>query len=92
MRLPGKATWSSGEYIRLVGPRSYKIRVGSKIYVRNGHQLIPTGNPLVPKEVSHQNVDEGDGPMQPTEVSGPIIGTRRGQLTWCCDNTNPMSL
>ena len=40
---------------------------GSKVYVRNRHQLIPTGKPLVPKEVSDQNVDEDDGPMQLTE-------------------------
>ena len=67
MRLPGEATWSSGECIRLVGPRSYKISVGSKVYVRNRRQLIPTGKPLVPKEVSDQNGDEDDGSMQPTE-------------------------
>lgn len=51
MKLPGEATWSSGECIQLVGPSSYKIRVGCKVYVRNRRQLIPTGKPLALKEV-----------------------------------------
>ena len=71
MRLPGETTWSSGECIRLVGLQSYKVRVGSKVYIRNRHQLIPIGKP-VPNEVSEmpdQKVTEDDGPTQPTETS-----------------------
>ena len=45
MRIPGETIWSSGECIRLVGPRSYKIRVGNREYIRNRRQLIPTNKP-----------------------------------------------
>ena len=72
MRLPGETTWSSGECIRLVGPRSYKVRVGSKVYIRNRHKLISIGKPVPPNEVSEmpdQKVTEDDGPTQPTETS-----------------------
>ena len=72
MRLPGETTWSSGECIRLVGPRSYKVRVDSKVYIRNRRQLIPIGKPVPPNEVSEmpdQKVTEDDGPTQPKETS-----------------------
>ena len=71
MKLPGETTWSSGECIRLVGPRSYKVRVGSRVYIRNRRQLIPIGKPVPPNEVSEmpdQKVTEDDGPTQPTET------------------------
>ena len=72
MRLPGETTWSSGECIRLVGPWSYKIRVGSKVYVRNRCQLIPIGKTVPPNGVSEmpdQKMNEDDGPTQPTKTT-----------------------
>ena len=71
MKRPGETTWSSGECIRLVGPRSYKVRVGSRVYIRNRRQLIPIGKPVPPNEVAEmpdQKVTEDDGPTQPTET------------------------
>ena len=47
MRLPGETTWTSGVCTDLVGPRSYKLRVGEKIYRRNRRQLIQADDPIM---------------------------------------------
>ena len=74
MRLPGETTWSSGECIQLVGPRSYKVRVGSKVYIRNRRQLIPTEQPLeenwVP-EILDQNMEQKDKNLVDETVNQP---------------------
>ena len=83
MRLPGETTWSSGKCIQLVGPRSYKVRVGSKEYIRNRRQLIPTDQPLeencVPEmldqPMEQKNTDSTgettNQPAEPETISSP---------------------
>ena len=42
MRLPGQLMWSSGVCTDRLGPRSYRLNVGERTYVRNRRQLIRT--------------------------------------------------
>ena len=50
MRLPGEKTWSPGVCEGLVGPRSYEVKVGDRIFVRNRRHLIKSDD-LVAKDV-----------------------------------------
>ena len=45
LRLPGQTTWSTGTCKSLVGPRSYDVQVGERIYRRNRRQLIYANEP-----------------------------------------------
>ena len=40
MQLPGESTWSLGVCNGLVGPRSYQVRVGGNVFIRNCRQLV----------------------------------------------------
>ena len=74
MRLPGETTWSSGECIQLVGPRSYKVRVGNTEYIRNRRQLIPTGKPLESNELPEivdQSIEQRDNESEDMATSQP---------------------
>ena len=74
MRLPGETSWSSGECIRLVGPRSYKIRVGNREYIRNRRQLIPINKPSesngIP-EIVDERIEQRDGGLEDMVASPP---------------------
>ena len=48
LRLPGHTTWSTGLCNGLVGPRSYDIQVGERIYRHNRRQLIEANEPPMP--------------------------------------------
>ena len=48
MRLPGQKTWSRGVCAGLVGPRSYRVKVGESTFVRNRRQLIRSDEIPVP--------------------------------------------
>ena len=63
MRLPGQKTWSPGVCAGLVGPRSYEVKVGERMFVRNRRQLLKTGEPA--------NEDWQEG----IEVTDPQEGT-----------------
>ena len=46
MRLPVESSWSPGVCSGLVGPRSYKVKVGGNVYIRNRQQTILVNKPL----------------------------------------------
>ena len=48
LRLLGHTTWSTGIRNALVGPRSYDIQVGKRIYQCNRCQLIEANEPPMP--------------------------------------------
>ena len=73
MRLPGETT-CSGECIRLVGPRSYKVRVGNTEYILNKQQLIPTGKPSESNELPEivdQSIEQRDNESEDMATSQP---------------------
>ena len=42
VKLPGKQTWSSAKCVKQVGPRSYEVMCGERIYRRNRRDLKKT--------------------------------------------------
>ena len=43
MRLPGEKTWTPGTCTDQVNPRSYRVKVGGTVYIRNRRQLVCAG-------------------------------------------------
>ena len=70
LRLPGQATWSTGTCKGLVGPRSYDVQVGEKIYQRNRRQLIYANEPLL---TSSPLVDQHNHNHQINRLRPPIL-------------------
>ena len=44
MRLPGQTTWSAGICTDTLGPRSYAVKMGERVFRRNRRQLIRSDN------------------------------------------------
>ena len=72
MRLPGQRTWSPGVCTGLVGPRSYRVKVGEKVFVRNRRQLICSDKQLLPvpdvdQSLPDSNTEPESIPSDPVE-------------------------
>ena len=59
MRLPGQKGWNQGVCTGLVGPRSYRVKVGESMFIRNSKQLIRSGEELT------QSPPDADDLQQP---------------------------
>ena len=64
MRLPGESTWSPGVCSGLVGPRSYRVKVGGNVFIRNRRQLLPMDHQ------SQQEIPDIDEPSM-TSLDNP---------------------
>ena len=72
MRLPGQTTWSAGSCIDLAGPRSYKVKVGERIYRRNRRQLICADKQSLTEYPSMESIPQSDEPeVQNQDVETP---------------------
>lgn len=77
MRLPGQSTWSAGTCTGTIGPRSYAVRMGERVFRRNRRQLIqsdkqplqdhPLLEPTPPRE---ESVQSGELPDQNSTTVG----------------------
>ena len=78
MRLPGETTWTSGVCTDLVGPRSYKLRVGEKIYRRNRRQIKQADKPVMQnlpcEEQSASQTSHLDSPVPSQHLPMPTEG------------------
>ena len=78
MRLPGETTWTSGVCTDLEGSRSYKLRVGEKIYRRNGRQIIQADEPVMQnipcEEQSASQTSHLDSPVPSQHLPMPTEG------------------
>ena len=73
MRLPRQTTWSPGVCTGLVGPRSYKVKVGDSVYRRNHRQFIRS------HEEPARDLSEAV-PLPPTVSESPSQPTNEPQL------------
>ena len=46
MKLPGEKTWTQGVCAGLVGPRSYEVKMGDRVFVRNRRHLLASDEPI----------------------------------------------
>lgn len=72
MRLPGQTTWTAGTCTGAVGPRSYSVQIGGRVFRRNRRQLIRAGElPLQHQPYTcTESVPQPEEPLQSSVVPG----------------------
>jgi len=76
MWLPGEHKWSVGVCSGLVGPQSYEVKVGDRVFIRNRRQLIQSKDRVAPEtpmsDEFAQVSPDNDLPTQP-ESNAPQV-------------------
>ena len=60
MRLPGQKKWTPGTCLGLCGPRSYRVRVREREFIRNRRQLLHTKESQPGDTASEDHPSEGE--------------------------------